>query len=192
MLDNANPAIERESPMSLSAIKRIALPAFLTLVLAACQPGAGPGAGVVNRVGFKANYLVARAALEKGQYAKASRQYASLLPKAGPLEPRLRLEYAHALLREGKFEQASSEARVVASQLQGRGRSAALAVQATADQEIGRAAINRSEMTAEAIQRLVAARDAFDEVLKKHPDLDPLGGLKLRRKTLDVELSTIR
>lgn len=178
--------------MSLTALSRPAVLAIAVLTLAACQPGAGPGAGVVNRVGFKANYLVARAALEKGQYPKASRQYASLLGKAGPLEPRIRLEYAHSLLREGKFDKASDEARVVASQLDGRGRSAALAVQATADQEIGRAAINRSEMTAEAIQRLVSARDAFDEVLAKHPDLDPLGGLKLRRKTLDVELSTIR
>ncbi len=182
----------RETDMTLPATFRTALLAAAALALTACQPGALPGAGVVNRAGFKANYLVARAALEKGQYGRASRQYASLLPKAGPLAPRIRLEYAHSLLREGKFEKASEEARVVASQLDGRGRSAALAVQATADQEIGRAAINRSEMTAEAVQRLVAARDAFDEVLTKHPDLDPLGGLKLRRKTLDVELSTIR
>jgi len=178
--------------MSLSALSRSAVTAFVALTLAACQPGSTPGAAVSSRVGFKANYLVARVALEKGQYAKASRQYASLLAKAGPLESRIRLEYAHALLREGKFEKASDEARIVASQLEGRGRSAALAVQATADQEIGRDAINRSVMTAEAIQRLVSARDAFDEVLTKHPDLDPLGGLKLRRKTLDVELSTIR
>jgi len=173
-------------------IIRIAALALIVLAGAGCKPGIGPGASVASRAGFKANYLVARVALESGQYTKASRGYASLLKNAGSLEPRLRLEYAHALLREGKFDKASDEARVVASQLKGRGRSAALAVQATADQEIGRAAINRSELTADAIQRLVAARDAFDEVLKNHPDLDPLGGLKLRRRTLDVELSTIR
>lgn len=176
--------------MPLPTPFRIAALALAVLALASCQTV--PGASVAGRAGFKANYLVARSALEGGQYAKASRQYASLLKTAGPLGPRIRLEYAHALLREGKFDRASDEARVVASQLEGRGRSAALAVQATADQEIGRAAINRSEMTADAVQRLVSARDAFDEVLKKHPDLDPLGGLKLRRRTLDVELSTIR
>jgi len=146
----------------------------------------------VNRAGFKSNYLVARAALEKGQYLKAERGYASLLKKAGPLEPRIRLEYAHALLRSGKFEKASSEARVVASQLDGRGRSAALAVQATADQEIARNAINRGIADADAVQRLVSAKGAFDELLSKHPDMDPLGALALRRRTIDVELSTIR
>lgn len=172
------------------AFLKISALALALALVSACQPGAG--GSLVSRVGFKANYLVARAALEQGQYAKASRQYISLLPKAGPLEARIRLEYAHSLLRENKFEKASDEARVVASELKGRGRAAALAVQATADQEIGRASINRGEVTAEAIQRLVSARDAFDEVLKSYPDLDPLGGLKARRASLTVELSTIR
>lgn len=166
--------------------------ALAVLFTASCEPGAGSGPSLNSRAGFKANYLIARVALEGGQYTKASRQYAGLLKSAGPLEARIRLEFAHALLREGKFMKASDEARVVASKLTGRGRSAALAVQATADQEIGRAAINRSEMTADAVQRLVSARDAFDEVLKNHPDLDPLGGLKSRRSALNVELSTIR
>jgi len=162
---------------------------FVVLATASCQMETS---SVVNRVGFKANYLVARAALEKGQYLKAERGYASLLKKAGPLEPRIRLEYAHALLRAGKYEKASGEARVVASQLEGRGRSAALAVQATADQEIARAAINRGVADADAVQRLVSAKGAFDELLSKHPDLDPLGALALRRRTIDVEMSTIR
>ncbi len=144
-----------------------------------------------SRAGFKANYFVARNALEGGQFAKAERGYANLLKKVGPLEPRLRLEYAHALLRGGKWEKASGEARHVASLLEGRGRSAALAVQATADQEFARRAINNGIADGEAIQRLIAARESFDEVLKNHPDMDPLGALALRRKAIDVELSTI-
>lgn len=169
---------------------RVFLSVLFVLAVAGCQTGT-PSASV-SRIGFKANYLVARAALEKGQYAKAERSYASLLKKAGPLEPRLRLEYAHTLLRAGKFDKASDEARVVASQLDGRGRAAALAVQATADQEIARTAINNGTVTSDAVQRLVAAKQAFDEVLTGYPDLDPLGGLALRRKTIDIEMSTIR
>ena len=169
---------------------RIAALTAAALVLASCQTG-GPGIST-SRAGFKDNYMVARTALEGGQYGKAVRGYSNLLKKAGPLEPRLRLEYAHALLRAGKYSDASSEARVVAAQLDGVGRSAALAVQATADQEIARAAINRGVTDADAVQRLVAARSSFDEVLKNHPQLDPLGGLAVRRKTIDVELSTLQ
>ena len=162
------------------------------LATASCQVDGPSLTASASRAGFKANYLVARTALENGQYRKAERSYASLLKKAGPLQPRLRLEYAHALLRAGKFSKASEEARIVASQLKGRGRSAALAVQATADQEIARAAINRGVSSADAIQRLVAARSAFDELLANHPDMDPLGAMALRRKTIEVELTTIR
>jgi len=169
----------------------------LTLLLGAvalvgCQLDAPSFSPSARNSGFKDNYSVARTALEKGQFEKAERSYKDLMLKSGPLEPRVRLEYAHVLLRSGKFEAASGEARVAASMLKGRGRSAALAVQATADQELARIAINAGATNAGAVQRLVAARDGFDEVLKKHPDLDPLGSLALRRKTLDVELSALR
>ena len=164
--------------------------ALIAFALASCQTvGSKPSA---SRASFKSNYMVARTALEGGQYTKAVRGYASLLKQSGPLQPRIRLEYAHALLRAGKYEKASEQARTVSTQLEGRGRSAALAVQATADQEIARNAINRGRASADAIQRLVAARAAFDELLKNHPDMDPLGALALRRKTIDVELTTIR
>ncbi len=171
---------------------RAVLVALAVLATAACQVN-GPSLGAAaSRAGFKANYLVARVALEKGHFGKAERSYKALLKKAGPLEPRIRLEYAHALLRNGKFERASDEARIVAAQLDGRGRAAALAVQGTADQEIARRAINKGVADADAIQRLVAARSAFDELLENHPDMDPLGAMALRRKTIDVELSTVR
>ncbi|KMW56429.1 hypothetical protein AIOL_001383 [Candidatus Rhodobacter oscarellae] len=163
-----------------------------SMLLVGCNTNGASFAPSASKAGFRDNYVVARTALERGQYGKAERGYANLLKKAGPLEPRLRLEYAHALLRGGKYEKASAEARVVASVLDGRGRSAALAVQATADQEIARRAINKGVADADAIERLVAARAGFDELLQKHPDLDPLGAMALRRRTIDVELSTIR
>lgn len=162
----------------------------VTVALASCQSGTPQPSA--SRSGFKANYMVARAALEGGQYTKASRSYRALLKKAGPFEPRIRLEYAHALLRAGKFEDASAEARIVAASLQGKGRAAALAVQGTADHELARQTIARGSVTSDAIQRLVAAREAFDELLSAHPVLDPLGGMALRREAIEVELSTIR
>ncbi len=177
--------------MQLSRLRAPALFLFV-LTLAACQTGGPSFKPGASRAGFKANYFVARTALEGGQYTKAARGYADLLKRAGPLEPRIRLEYAHALLRAGKFVKASDEARIVAAQLDGRGRSAALAVQATADQEIARAAISRGRASTDAIARLQAARAGFDELLSKHPDLDPLGSMALRRKAIDVELTTIR
>jgi len=177
----------------MSALSRLRVVTLfaVALTLGACQVNAPNLGATASRAGFKANYLVARVALEKGQYGKAERGFASLLKKAGPFEPRIRLEYAHALLRAGKLTKASDEARVVAAQLDGRGRVAALAVQATADQEIARAAINRGVADADSVQRLVSAKGAFDELLTKYPDMDPLGALALRRRTIDVELSTI-
>lgn len=166
---------------------RIGVLAIVLVAVAACQPGAVS----TSRAGFKKNYLVARTALEGGQYAKASRQYASLLNRAGPLQPRLRLEYAHALLRDGKYDRAAREARVVAGELQGAGRSAALMVQGTADHEAARAAISRGRTGLDEINRLKAARAALDEALAKHPELDPLGAMAARRKTIDLELSAI-
>ena len=170
---------------------RIAVLALVVLSLASCQPGSGTGVSS-SRAGFKKNYLVARTALEGGQYAKASRQYAQLLRTSGPLEPRLRLEYAHALLRDGKYGAAGTEARKVAAELQGAGRSAALAVQGTADHEQARDGIERGRSGAREIDLLNAARAAFDEMLKNNPELDPLGAMAVRRNTIDLELSSIQ
>lgn len=178
----------------LSSPMRAVSAALALCLLASCQSdGVLPALSTSGaQAGFKQEYLVARAALEKGQFSKAVRGYQGLLGQAGPLEPRLRLEYAHALLRAGKFEKSSEEARVVAAQLDGLGRSAALAVQATADQEIVRRAIDKGRVTPEVFERLVAARLGYDEVLSTHPQLDPLGSLALRRRLLDIEESTLR
>ncbi len=178
--------------MSFSPATKVIPLVIAAMLLASCQ-GSGSNSGTsVSRAGFKNNYMVARAALEGGDYAKASRQYASLLRKAGPLEARLRLEYAHALLRDGKYRKASDEAKRVALALQGPGRSAALAVQGTADQEIARAAIARGRGGANAADRLISARAAFDEMLANHPELDPLGAMAQRRAVIDQELAAIR
>ncbi|EIE49687.1 hypothetical protein C357_17620, partial [Citreicella sp. 357] len=57
-------------------------------VLFGCDVGMGAGGG------FKAQYFSARDALEDGQYNRARRQYLALIEDAGPLAPRIELEYA--------------------------------------------------------------------------------------------------
>ena len=161
------------------------------LTMVGCQLDGPMSSPTARNAGFKDNYTVARTALEKGRFAKAERSYRDLLLQAGPLEPRVRLEYAHVLLRAGKFAEASGEARVVAAMLDGKGKAAALAVQATADQELVRAAIAEGRIDVDARQRLTAAKEGFDFVLDEHPELDPIGALALRRQTLDSEMSAI-
>lgn len=156
------------------------------LVLSGCMPGDFN----TSRAGFKANYLVARVALEQGQYDKAARQYRTLLRKAGPLEPRLRLEYAHALLREGDYEKAAREAGQVAMQLSGAGRSAALAVRGTAEHEAARARIFAGKTGLTTRNLMVSAKAALSEMLAKNPELDPTGGMAVRLQQIETELTT--
>lgn len=141
--------------------------------------GSDPDA--VTRGAFKADYMSARASLERGRFGRAAKGYEALLEQAGPAAPRIRLEYAHALLRADKFEAASRTARKAASEQEGLARASALSVQATADHEIARAGLAEGRADADLHARLVSAREAFDAILQDHPELDPMGGLAARR-----------
>lgn len=140
---------------------------------------------------FKSKYMVARGALEEGSYARAGRNYQALLKQSGPLEPRVRLEYAHALLRANKFEEASNQARIITQRQSGDARIAALAVQGTADHELARAAIGAGQRDATVKRRLQSARTALGEVGKHGKDFDPLGAMAERRKEIDRTLSAL-
>jgi hypothetical protein len=175
--------------MPLPVLFRVSALSLVVIALASCQPGAP---SVSSRAEFKKNYFVARSALEGGQYAKAARQYADMLGTAGPLAPRIRLEYAHALLRDGKYEKAAAEARIVAGQLRGSGRSAALAVQGTADHERARENVARGRSGATEINLFKSAALALDEMLKADPKMDPLGAMATRRRSIDLELLSIQ
>ncbi len=157
------------------------LAGLVLIVLAGCEEGA-PGAG-----SFQAQYVLARDALEAGQYGPATRRYARLVEQAGPLEPRLRLEYAHALLRAERYGEASTEARALAARSTDVARSAALAVQGTADHEQGIAALEIGDR-ASAERFLTAAEAALAEALAAHPGLDPLGSLERRRDQIRKKL----
>ena len=165
-------------------------PLSAVLLLAGCQtdgPSFVPSAG---KAGFRDNYSVARAALEKGQYGKAERGYANILRKSGPLEPRIRLEYAHLLLRKGDYTQAAAQAGSLAQSQKGEARGAALAVQATAEHEMALKLSAQGDRV-QAKKYLVKADRGMAEVLKKYPKLDPIGSLAARRASIKVRKAAL-
>ncbi|WP_135507083.1 hypothetical protein [Roseovarius aestuariivivens] len=157
----------------------------LFFVLGSC--GAGSGVGEKS---FQKQYAVARDALERGHYVRATETYAVLIPQSGPLKPRLTLEYTHALLRAGRFEKASAHAEALARSSHGTARSAALAVQGTADHELGLTALFEGDKAA-GKQHLQKASAALGELLAKDADLDPLGSMAERKSSIDATLKTL-
>lgn len=155
------------------------------LALVSCDDGASFG-----EKSFKSQYSSARDALEKGKYEQANRSYLRLMPNAGALQPRLRLELAHSYLRGGNFAAAAKEARSSASAQSGAGKAAAIAVQATADHELGLAALSRGD-TANGKGLLKQADTSMAWVIKHHPEIDPLGALAGRRASIKVRLKAL-
>lgn len=155
-----------------------ALAGLSALALFGCSDGAGSGDS------FQKQYTVSRNALETGKFDQAARGYARLMENSGRYQPRVQLEYAHALLRADRYDEAAAQARSLASGQSGTMRSAALAVQGTAEHELGMA-----DTGAAGLGYLRSARAALDEALKNDPDLDRLGTLKARKDRLDRQLS---
>lgn len=157
------------------ALKFVGLVAVVA-VLAGCEAGAiGEGAE------FQRKYAGARKALEEGNYDLAARNYAALIPSAGPLAPRLRLEYAHALLRAGRNDEAAKVAGDLAAGQQGSNRAAALAVAGTALHESALADMQAGRAGAEVTAKLRRADAALAEMLSLDAALDPLGAMESRR-----------
>ncbi len=172
----------------MQAISRIGLFSLLFVVLSSCSDiGVGGGTG---EVGFQRQYAIARDALERGKYARATQIYAKMIPQAGALAPRLRLEYAHTLLRAGHFAQASAQAGGLSRGLNGTDKSAALAVYGTAEHELGLAAFSAGDRTS-AKRHLSAAQKALTAMLKADPQLDPLGAMAGRQASIAVRLKTL-
>ncbi|OWU81680.1 hypothetical protein ATO6_23650 [Oceanicola sp. 22II-s10i] len=133
---------------------------------------------------------MARNALEEGHFARANTSYARLLPQAGPLGGRIRLEYAHSLLRAGDFDAAAKQASTVAAAESGPVRGAARAVEGTAHHEIGLALLAKGDR-AGGKARLTAAQAALAEALSDNPEGDPLGSLAGRKASIDARLKRL-
>ncbi|WP_417714522.1 hypothetical protein [Pseudophaeobacter arcticus] len=158
------------------------------LLLGSC--GESTGAGGTAGSGFQSKYAVARNALESGDYGRAKRSYQRLIATAGPLAPRLQLEYAHAELRAGNYGAAAQIAGDLAKSQSGEARSAALAVQGTAQHEQGLALLAKGDVdSGKAL--LAQARAALDEVLKSSTDMDPLGSMAGRRAQIGASLQKL-
>ncbi|WP_299693810.1 hypothetical protein [uncultured Tateyamaria sp.] len=155
---------------------------ILVMVVFGCGPEGGLGPS-----SFQSQYNAARTALESGRYARAIGGYTRLLEQAGPLAARVRLELAHSYLRDNQFAAASQQARRLATTLDGPDKAAALAVQATADHELGLAALAAGDR-AKGASFLRQADAAMKTVVDNHPDLDPLGALAARRASIAVRL----
>lgn len=169
---------------------RISIPATVLAVLL-LLPAACDTVTPRDDAGFKSEYLVARNALEGGKYAQAVKLYAALLDRSGPLSPRVRLEYAHSLLRDNQFDEALQQARIVAENQTGTGRLAAMAVVGTAEHEIALIALEKGKSGAAVKKRLLAARAAFDEVLKAGKTMDPIGAIAARRSEVNQQLASL-
>lgn len=172
--------------MRISISSGLFLASMLALGLTACEPG-------VTSTGndFQRKYSSARKSLEEGNYENAIRGYEALLPGAGPLQPRLRLEYAHALLRAGRFDEAAQVADALARMSSGSARAAALAVQGTAQHESAVAEMRNGTAGAATITRLRAADAALQEMLSIDANLDPLGTMASRRTEIAQDLKRL-
>ncbi|APE42077.1 hypothetical protein BOO69_00630 [Sulfitobacter alexandrii] len=162
-----------------------------TIVLCALMISSCAETGSLGQKSFETEYSTARDALEGGDFAKANRVYKRLVPDAGALQPRIRLELSHGYLRAGDFDAAAREAGSLAQTQQGDGRAAALSVQATAVHELGLKALASGDAVT-GKSYLEQAEAALTEVLATNPDLDPLGSMAGRRASIQSRLSGMK
>ncbi|WP_420568733.1 hypothetical protein [Thalassovita sp.] len=170
--------------MQAIPFSKLALASVAALFLVGCEMDSGGNGG------FQRQYNSARLALEEGKYDKASRIYARLMDQAGPLRPRIQLEYAHSELRAGNWANAAQLAANLAQSQKDQDRAAALSVLGTAQHEQGLAHLQNGENDA-GKQMLQAADATLSDVLKSHPQMDPLGSLEGRRAAIRARLKRL-
>lgn len=168
------------------------LPAALAgaLLLASCENTGGVSSG-----GLRNDYLVARQALETGNYDLAIRRYRAALHRTGAADGsshggshgRLRLEYAHSLLRANRFDEAIAQADLLAGHAEGSVRSSALAVRGTARHELARQ--SGDPRGAEARDLLTGARADLAAFLQAHPGLDAAEAMQRRLDLVQADLA---
>jgi len=162
---------------------------FLVVVagaLIACE-----SAGTLAGGGPRSDYLVARQALENGNYPLAIRRYEALIARMGQGESaRLQLEYAHSLLRANRFDDAIQAAGPLAARNQDSIQASALAVRGTARHEAARLAIERGER-AQARVLLEAARDDLATFLQRSAALDAAGSMRARSELIAADLRSL-
>jgi len=163
--------------------------AAAALLAAAMVLGSCESAGTLPGGGPRSDYLVARQALESGNYATALRRYETMLASAAPgTARRLELEYAHALLRADRHDDAIRIAEGLVSAADGSIRGSALAVRGTARHEAARLRIDRGERDTATRTLLEGARDDLATFLRGHAALDASGAMRARSELIAADL----
>lgn len=170
--------------MSTFATRPAALSLAAVLALGSCE-----NAGTIPGGGPASDYLVARQALETGNYPQAIRRYEALIARLAPGSARrLELEYAHSLLRGDRHEDAIRVAGNLASAADGSVRGSALAVRGTARHEAARLRIDRGDRGPETRTLLTGARDDLAAFLRTHASLDSAGSMRARAELVAADL----
>lgn len=157
------------------------------LFLAACE-----AAGTLAGGGPRSDYLVARQALETGNYDLAVRRYGMLMAGMdAATATRLQLEYAHALLRADRHAEAIAAADPLISSGDGAIRASALAVRGTARHEAGRQRLAAGQADAETRALLEGARDDLAAFLSGHRALDAAGSMRARSALIASDLEAL-
>lgn len=155
------------------------------LFLGACE-----AAGTLTGGGAQSDYLVARQALETGNYDLAIRRYERILSTMSPTSAsRLQLEYAHALLRGNRFEDAMNAAEPLIASRDGVIRASALAVRGTARHEAARLRLDQGLNDPVTQALLIGAREDLSAFLADHGDLDSAGSMRARQQLLTAEIT---
>lgn len=156
-------------------------------LLASCE-----AAGTLAGGGAGSDYLVARQALETGNYDLAIRRYTRLL---GSVETgsatRLQLEYAHALLRGNRFDEAIAATEPLTNSRTASVRASALAVRGTARHEAARRRLDAGERDAQTRALLSSARTDLQNFLRNHRALDASGAMRARSELIAADLASL-
>lgn len=155
-----------------------------SIALMSCEP-AGTLAGSSGRTN---DYLVARQALETGNYTLAIQRYERLLSYTGEAAGRVQLEYAHSLLRAGRFADAISISDSLIAVHGGSLEASALAIRGTARHQQSRELMAQGRRDSELRSLLQGARADLGRFLSTHPQLDAAGAMAARAQLIDVDL----
>lgn len=159
----------------------------MVLFLGACE-----AAGTLAGGGAQSDYLVARQALETGNYDLAVRQYSGLMQRLDPATAtRLQLEYAHALLRANRFDDAITATGPLIAGPDSTIRASALAVRGTARHEAARARMAQGRNDAETRALLQGARDDLADFLAAHGAMDEAGSMRARIALINADLQSL-
>lgn len=156
-------------------------------VLASCE-----AAGTLAGGGPQSDYLVARQALETGNYDLAIRNYAGLMQSHNATSAaRLQLEYAHALLRGDRLDEAVAAADVLVNSQDGSIRASALAVRGTARHEAARQQMDGGRAGPQTRALLDAAAADLATFLRQNAALDTGGSMRARAELIASDLRAL-